>query len=286
MANISIVDFDQSKSDKCRVKSVKGFFRYTDAREAPESSVKELVPEIANGVYLDFIVRYFWCGENGNDCYLEIGWEPAYPDGTVRKRYETDLSEYFNANNICQLNINGELITANNLLNGENSKKALNSYYMKIFDESKFFPAWIGIVSNLESSIKNIEISFNYKNTINGITTYISIDGLNKTKIFRPSKYEKNVVFNQAGLNEMIDYFKKYPVIEVKSTLTDNDTTNGKFGHIKVTRGADPNNPTEEAIRGFEYSTTENLICGKSFLPYSSESYDLGIDYLEITTDS
>lgn len=286
MANISTMDFDPGKSDKCRIKSIKGFFRYKDNRELPEGSVKELVPEIENGVYLDFIIRYFWCGENGNDCYLEIGWEPAYLDGTVSKRYDNDLSEYFNANNVCQLNINGESITANNLLNGENSRKALNSYYMKIFDESRFTPAWIGSVSNLESSIKNIEISFNYENTVNEITTYVNIDGLNKVKIFRPSKYEKNVVFNQAGLNEMIDHFQKYPVIEVKSTLTDNDTTNGKFGHIKVTRGADPNNPTEEAIRGFEYSTTENLICGKSFLPYSSESYDLGIDYLEITTDS
>lgn len=267
MANISIVDFDQNKSDKCRVKSIKGFFRYTDAREAPERSVKELVPEIASGVYLDFIVRYFWCGENGNDCYLEIGWEPAYLDGTVRKRYEADLSEYFNANNICQLNINGESITASNLLNGENSKKALNSYYMKIFDENKFFPAWIGIISNLESSIKNIEISFNYKNTINEITTYINIDGLNKTKIFRPSKYEKNVVFNQAGLNEMIDYFKKYPVIGI--------TQSEKYGHIRISHG-NPENNIDIAPYGFEAGTEDELLCSVDFLPSEHATYSIG----------
>jgi hypothetical protein len=271
MANITSVAFDQNKSDKCRVKSIKGFFRYNDNRENPEGTVKSLVKEIADGVYLNFIVRYFWCGENGNDCYLEIGWEPAYLNNGVRERYSKGLSEYFGADNACEVVINGESIT---LLAGSDNKQTLDSYSMKIFDDT-LEPAWIGMVNSLDPSIKNIEITFNYENSQNdGIDTYINIDKLNKVKILRPSRYENNVVFNRDGLNEMIDYFKKYPVVDL--------TTSEKYGHIRISYG-DSEKDIDIAPYGFEEGTSGELFCSTSFLPSANNTFTLGQGYDNIT---
>lgn len=237
-----------------------GYPHFESTNESDYSN-SSYIRDISDGIMVNFQFTYEWT--NINRCEItEIKWNSC--------SFNNDGS----LNNNSNFSTNG--FTQQNKLRitfGEN-----NSYTGNNLNSSSINNLTIDGVS-----AKYVSVTFKYE-YINGQQTY-SLE-IPNIKIPKPSRYEENVIFNKDGLNEMIDHFQKYPVIEVKSTLTNDNATNGKFGYIKVTRGADPNNPTEEAIRGFEYSTTENLICGKSFLPYSSENYDLGIDYLEITTDS
>lgn len=293
MENFHPIDFDPDKSSKCKIKTIKGFFRYQDNRtEEKHPLIRDVIKEIADGVYLNFVVRYLWEGNTGDKCYLEIGWEPTYLDNKESKRYcpKTDindldyvLSDYFNAE-ACSITINGTQIT-NLLKYPTNFKSAedpdnpirskdmagLNSYSMGIFNDT-LNPALIGEIS-LDSNVKNIEISFNYKYTLNDITTYINIDDVNKVKIFKTSKYEKNIVFNHAGLNEMIDYFKKYPVVGIEKSE--------KYGHIKISHGSSEKN-IDIAPYGFEEGTHNELLCSTNFLPFMNNQYTIGQEGIQV----
>ena len=251
-----------------------GYPRFESINEEDYSN-SNYITDITNGLMINFRFTYEWT--DINTCQItHIAWRPCKfnNNGTLDIDGSNDNVIEFAATGFKQKKLkvqfgDTQVTTSNNEL--FNLDIILNDVYNQTIT-----------LSNI--SAKYIPVIFKYEHiNENGRTYSLEIPNI---KIPKPSRYEENVIFNKDGLNEMIDHFQKYPVIEVKSTLTNDNATNGKFGHIKVTRGADPNNPTEEAIRGFGYSTTENLICGKSFLPYSTGSYDLGIDYLEITTDS
>lgn len=180
---------------------------------------------------------------------------PRYSDN---KEYINELSPEFNqTNNNIKIQFNDEsLISVNKSL--------------KISDpESE--PGWQGqITFDGSESKRNIEIRFTYEYTNNGVTYYVS--GLNDTyslKIFPPSsKYARNVVFNEEGINELVGYFKQYPITKLE---------NGeKYGHIKITKGIDEE--SEVSPKGLENSTEDSLLCSTDFIPNENDSFNLGSD--------
>ena len=140
-------------------KSIKGFFRYetSDQRTVTQT-------EVNKGVYLNFIVYYYWYSATA--CDLIIGWEPGYYDSANSKyaRYTSTLSTLFQADSKIQLKLNGSTLTPfdgkNNLYSSRMLTTSNGVVTPLTITSSSFAPAWIGRITGVTSDIKNLEITF------------------------------------------------------------------------------------------------------------------------------
>ena len=82
------------------------------------------------------------------------------------------------------------------------------------------------------------------------VISKIDITGNKAVRIQKPSKYEHNVVFNEAGLNELISNIKKYPVIDIQEVAATQWTTvSDGQPSIKILHG----NPNYNGSNNYKY---------------------------------
>ena len=158
-----------------------------------------ITTEITKGVYLNLKAEYKW--NSNTELDLKLSWEPyslegPYPASSLTTSFSSPLGE---------LNINGTYIGNQTLENTYNTT-----------------------LTDINPNVRNITITFKY---VNGNALVDLTQDFNKLVILKPNRYDNNVVFNRDGLNEMIDYFKKYPV----RLIEDSD----QYGHIKTIHGID-----------------------------------------------
>ena len=80
------------------------------------------------------------------------------------------------------------------------------------------------------------------------IEYFIKIDNI---RIPKTSKYQNNVVFTKAGVNELIEFIRRYPITkieEVTNSTTWNNYTQGK-PCLKVTYGG---GDTSQVFNGYK----------------------------------
>ena len=213
--------------------------------------------------YINFMTKYYWV--EPTICYLDIGWEPWAPDANTNTHYQTlidDSSVDDNDNNflepyvvvqvigngygynqatplpdnINQRNYQKLNIPANTILNNAGTLKddAILALKLKIeFDtgEDRNFNIGFGYLNIVEDGDHKYYYSVNKKTD--------STDTFNKyVTIPAPSRYENNVIFNEAGINDLIKNIKEYPVVDVDE-VPESRWINGNPS-ILVIHGAEP----------------------------------------------
>ena len=231
-----------------------GYPRFESINEEDYSN-SNYITDITNGLMINFRFTYEWT--DINTCQItHIAWRPCKfnNNGTLDIDGSNDNVIEFAATGFKQKKLkvqfgDTQVTTSNNEL--FNLDIILNDVYNQTIT-----------LSNI--SAKYIPVIFKYEHiNENGRTYSLEIPNI---KIPKPSRYEENVIFNKDGLNEMIDHFQKYPVIDISSTKTNDAETTGKFGYIRITHG-DSSKSADVPIRGFKASTSQNLYCDTDFLP-------------------
>ena len=203
--------------------------------------------EINNGVYINLIARYFWYQENSNICcHIEIGWEPWYINNGVTNKWTNQGTNNFSQSNCSVLKINGNIITDSSPI----AAPIGNGSNMIYYDNGNIKP--VEITNNYQSlycfhittvsTDKNINIEYKYEYESSGTIYSVDFTDNNSLKIYRPSKYDDNFVFNRKGLNELIKNIKEYPLIGATSTTMDSGApgilfTHGNGNAIKIPVG-------------------------------------------------
>ena len=206
--------------------------------------------ETNNGVYINLIARYFWYQNENNNicCHIEIGWEPWYINNGVPNKWISQGANNFSQSNCSTLKINGNIITDSSPI----AAPIGNSSNMIYYDNGNIKP--VEITNNYQSlycfhittasTDKNINIEYKYEYESSGTIYSVDFTDNNSLKIYRPSKYDDNFVFNRKGLNELIKNIKEYPLIGVTSTTMDSGAPGILFTHgngtaIKIAVGND-----------------------------------------------
>lgn len=204
-----------------------------------KSANSQNIIEVQNGVYLNLRAEYQWLADDKLD--LQVNWAPYVYNESQKKgvAYNATLGNGFNAS-VGVLTITGI---------GSQSGKALTGSYSTQ-------------ISNL-GNVKNVNISFSYEN---GNAIVDLTKDFNILKIPKPSKYDDNVVFNRAGLNEMIDYFKKYPV---RLTTESND----EYGSISVAHGIE--DARNIPVHGLGH-IPDGMVVKTNLIPNTDNAFDLG----------
>ena len=255
--------------------------------------------ETNNGVYINLIARYFWYQNENNNicCHIEIGWEPWYINNGVPNKWTSQGANNFSQSNCSTLKINGNIITYSSPI----AAPIGNGSNMIYYDNGNIKP--VEITNNYQSlycfhittasTDKNINIEYKYEYESSGTIYSVDFTDNNSLKIYRPSKYDDNFVFNRKGLNELIKNIKEYPLIGVTSTTMDSgapgilfthgnrtttkiavgndisfngansisnpNTTTQNFGTFRVSVNGD-NNTYEVPIKGFSTSNSKIII--------------------------
>lgn len=193
-----------------------------------------ITTEITKGVYLNLKAEYKWNSDTELD--LKLSWEPHSSEGPYSA---SSLTTSFSSP-LGELNINGTRIGNQTLENTYNTT-----------------------LTNINSNAQNITITFKY---VNGNALVDLTQDFNKLIIPKPNKYDNNVVFNRDGLNEMIDYFLKYPVRSIEESEN--------YGHITIAHGKDE--AEDIHIKGLEHNDA-GLTITTNLLPNEDATYDLGV---------
>ena len=179
-----------------------------------------ITTETNNGVYINLIARYFWYQNENNNicCHIEIGWEPWYINNGVPNKWTSQGANNFSQSNCSTLKINGNIITDSSPI----AAPIGNSSNMIYYDNGNIKP--VEITNNYQSlycfhittasTDKNINIEYKYEYESSGTIYSVDFTDNNSLKIYRPSKYDDNFVFNRKGLNELIKNIKEYPIID------------------------------------------------------------------------
>lgn len=197
-----------------------------------------ITPEITDGVYLNLRVEYKW--NSNTELDLKLSWAPyslgsEYPENSLTTSFKSPSGE---------LNINGIQIPNQELIGNYNTT-----------------------LTDINSNAQNITITFKY---VNGNALVDLTQDFNKLVIPKPNKYDNNVVFNRDGLNEMIDYFLKYPVRSIEESEN--------YGHITIAHGKDE--AEDIYIKGLGHNDA-GLTITTNLLPNENETYDLGDENLK-----
>ena len=193
-----------------------------------------ITTEITKGVYLNLKAEYKWNSDTELD--LKLSWKPHSSEGPYSA---SSLTTSFSSP-LGELNINGTRIGNQTLENTYNTT-----------------------LTNINSNAQNITITFKY---VNGNALVDLTQDFNKLIIPKPNKYDNNVVFNRDGLNEMIDYFLKYPVRSIEESEN--------YGHITIAHGKDE--AEDIHIKGLGHNDA-GLTITTNLLPNEDATYDLGI---------
>lgn len=193
-----------------------------------------ITTEITKGVYLNLKAEYKWNSDTELD--LKLSWEPHSSEGPYSA---SSLTTSFSSP-LGELNINGTRI-GNQILE--------NTYNTTL--------------TNINSNAQNITITFKY---VNGNALVDLTQDFNKLVIPKPNKYDNNVVFNRDGLNEMIDYFLKYPVRSIEESEN--------YGHITIAHGKDE--AEDISVKGLGHNGS-GLTITTNLLPNEDATYDLGV---------
>ena len=203
-----------------------------------------ITTEITKGVYLNLKAEYKW--NSNTELDLKLSWEPHSSEGPYSA---SSLTTSFSSP-LGELNINGTRIGNQTLENTYNTT-----------------------LTDINSNAQNITITFKY---VNGNALVDLTQDFNKLVIPKPNKYDNNVVFNRDGLNEMIDYFLKYPVRSIEESEN--------YGHITIAHGKDE--AENICIKGLENKVDNEgnsvgLTITTNLLPNVTETYDLGDENLQ-----
>ncbi len=240
-----------------------GYPHFESINEADYSNAS-YIEDITNGLMVNFSFTYEWT--DISTCKItNILWRPCKfkNNGTL----DTDGISFKSGGGF----VAEDLIIkfGDTQVGGNNQKYTLAAHVLNTS------------ITLTQVSTKNIPVVFKYDHTnTNGRTYTLEIPNI---KIPKPSRYEENVVFNKDGLNEMIDHFQKYPVIDVSSTKTNDAETTGKFGYIRITHG-DSSKSADIPIRGFKASTSQNLYCDTDFLPDWHGNQTLGHSWRKVVS--
>ena len=232
-----------------------GYPRFESINEADYSN-SNYIADIANGLMINFKFTYEWT--DINTCQItHIVWRPCKfnNNGTL----DIDGSN----NNVIEFSTNGGFKQKKLKVQFSDTQVTTNNNELFNLDviPNEVYNQTITL-SNI--SAKYIPVIFKYEHTNeNGRTYTLEIPNI---KIPKPSRYEENVVFNKDGLNEMIDYFKKYPVIDA--------IPSPDFGKIRITMGT--GNTKDIAIHGCEDSTNTQFKINTNLLPSETKSFYLG----------
>lgn len=189
-----------SKIGFCNFKFEDG--QIPDGWEAPS--------DISNHYGIEFSFKYSWDGSN---CYItNIQSEPIELDSPrhVNRNIELGSSTSIEFRNDKCLTIDF------NSTSFVNPKSEFDTTIYQ--NEPKIY---LGENESLEYDVSESSymlVNFKYENIVddNGskVIYYIDIPNI---KVPKPSKYENNVVFTEEGVKELINYVKKYPIIDVET---------------------------------------------------------------------
>ena len=226
-----------------------GYPHFESINEADYSN-SSYIEDITNGLMVNFSLTYEWT--DIDTCKItNILWHPCIfkDDGTLN----TDGISFKDNGGFSFQYLTIKI--GDTQVGGDDYKYTLNTHTLNT------------LITLTQISTKNIPVIFKYNYTNeNGRTYTLEIPNI---KIPKPSRYEENVVFNKDGLNEMIDYFKKYPVIDA--------IPSPDFGKIRITMGT--GNTKDIAIHGCEDSTNTQFKINTNLLPSETESFYLGNNF-------
>ena len=247
--DLNSVQYNELQQNSFLNKATKSWFK----RSLPIVSPEIENDNISSHVYLNFLTRYYW--KDPATCYMEISWEPWYLDGETKTK-PSSLTEEFSQTNNITINVNGTQISQKEDLSDYESLlptygdlslidggSFLDTDGTSFISLSQYVPKIYCYITNLENNVLNIPISFKYGYTNeNNCEFYVSISGRNIVKIPKPSRYDKNIVFNESGLLDFVKKIKEYPVVDVDEVpQTDWESVSDGNPSIKVTFG----NPTK-----------------------------------------
>ena len=238
------------------------------------------VPEdVENGRLVKFTFTYEWVKsskgiENGRCNITNVRWWPGYynskqtfvPTALVSSGFKKETSSYLTI----KFGKNATTLRegCNIYANIENGHRPLNA---------------LRYVDNVNASY--ITASFVYKYTDS--TTYPNASPIiysveiNNIKIPKPSKYENNVVFTEAGVNELLDNIKKYPVTSVSGTK---HTSEVNPYTLKVTK----NGTTTEYTTGSRVALPyhEKIASGNKYSVQTYRSVKDGDNFIKMSYDN
>lgn len=125
------------------------------------------------------------------------------------------------------------------------------------YDEEGKNGTWEGVTNDTPSS------------EYSDIEYFIKIDNI---RIPKTSKYQNNVVFTKAGVNELIEFIRRYPITkieEVTDSTTWNDYTQGK-PCLKVTYGDEDKSQVFDGYKKANGTSQSATTAGFQYIPVGS----------------
>ena len=193
--------------------------------------------EITQSVYVNLIARYYWY--EATSCHIELGWETwYYQGGNTLTKYTIQSANFMQANK-STLKINGTTYGSSVAPPINNCNMLKVSGGEVVVTDNNYNCLYSLDVTGVDT--KTLEIEYTYDYTTSGENSqryYVEFEGNNALKIFKPSKYDNNVIFNKKGLNELIKNIKEYPLIDIEPVASDQwATVSGGQPSIKIIHG-------------------------------------------------
>ena len=216
--------------------------------------------DVINNRGVNFWFNYSW---SGNNCTISgIKWRPGYIKQNSTTGERTFEPAELTNTNFRKINEGSTTVLSINF--GGTKLQLTTEGHREICNNYIHTPDNTNNITANNVSAKFLIANFNYSYTASdGVRYYVKIKDI---KIPRSNKYENNVIFNKDGLNEMIDYFKKYPVIDAAPSPD--------FGKIRISMGT--GNTKDIAVHGCENSTNTMLKINTNILPQESKRFYLG----------
>lgn len=216
--------------------------------------------DVINNKGVNFWFNYSW---SGNNCTISgIKWRPGYIKQNSTTGERTFEPAELTNTNFRKMNEGSTAVLSINF--GGTKLQLTTEGHREICNNYIHTPDNTNNITANNVSAKFLIANFNYSYTASdGVRYYVEIKDI---KIPRSNKYENNVIFNKDGLNEMIDYFKKYPVVDAAPSPD--------FGKIRISMGT--GNTKDIAVHGCENSTNTMLKINTNILPQESKRFYLG----------
>ena len=257
-----------SDNTTCNISNIKWYpSQYHQDTTTPSNStwwpiINATGTSITNGTKISF---------DSNGVFDQTGKIKLTFGSTIRAITDKKLSGCYSGNNLNALkdtNTNTNvMISVTNIQAPQLFGSFEYSYKVRYidYDEEGKNGTWVNVNSTSEIS------------EYSDIEYFIKIDNI---RIPKTSKYRNNVVFTKAGVNELIEFIRRYPITkieEVTNSTTWSDYTQGK-PCLKVTYGG---GDTSQVFSGYKKADGTNqsaTTAGFQYIPVGSNIKFLKID--------